>query len=46
MDDEVSRVYLLSLKDLDKLSALDTINIVEKVPRIVLYPFLLQHDEA
>lgn len=46
MDDEVLGVYLLSLKDLDNDSALDTINTVEKVPCIVFHPFLLQHDEA
>lgn len=34
MDDEVLRVYLLGLKDLDNVSTLDTINTVEKVPFI------------
>lgn len=46
MDDEVLQVYLYKLKDLDKVSTLVTINIVEKVPCIVFRPFLLQHDEA
>jgi hypothetical protein len=39
MDDEVLRVYLHRMKDLDEVGIPDTINIVEKVPYTVLCPF-------
>ncbi len=46
MDDDVLRVYLYRLKDLDKVRTKDTINTVEKVPWSLFHPFLVQDGET